>query len=335
MRYQLILLNFKRDKMKNNMLKLAFFFLTLMCRLLHADELPLNQLKQVADGLNIEGGIIYHKYLRQEQIWANLCVVLDRPFEDGFEWQELKNLNIFPLKEATILNYNESQVNFTYVTIMHYYITHAHQILTKPTDQIAKILIQVHRNSSGPCHLELLEQLLCQCYPNLNAVKQITNDSSKSEYKLFSYFFPNLNVQLDYCYGVAPENLGEQGKYNEIDIVLSFSLVAGLHPAWKTGSLLIPNQYIPFYLKTAYLDSGKKYFVKNHLNQILYDLIENQDDEVLQIVNDHFKSLNPEKFHLKAEKLTLEVFKNAILLQVDGIFNPSQLPLIFKIYDLN
>ena len=89
--------------MKNRIVGLAFFFLVVMIHFLVADEFPLDQLKQVADGLNIEGGTIYHKYLRQEQIWSNLCVVLDRTFEDGVEWQELTNSNVFPLKEKVIV----------------------------------------------------------------------------------------------------------------------------------------------------------------------------------------------------------------------------------------
>lgn len=315
--------------MKNRIIKLAFFFLTVITNSLTAEEFPLDQLKNFADGLNIEGGIIYHKYLRQEQIWSNLCIVLDRPFEDKIEWQELTNLNNFPLKEAAILDYNEAQVNFIYATLMNYYITHAHKILAKPANQMARILFQVHRNTSGPRHIELLEQLLCQCYPDLKKVKQKKDTLSK--YELFSYFFPDINVLVDYCYGVAPENLGEQEKYSEVDIVLSFSLVAGLHPDWKSGSLLIPDQHIPFYLKNAYLELDRKYFIKNHLNEILSDLIKDQDDAVLQTINSSFYSFNPQKRNLKAKKVTQNDFKNAILLQVDGIFNPSQLPPTVKL----
>lgn len=315
--------------MKSRIIGFALFFLAVINHFLIAAEFPLNQLKKIADGLNIEGGTIYQRYLRQGQIWANLCIVLDRPFEDGVEWQELKNSNNFPLKEAVVLDYNESQVNFTYATVMHYYITHAHQILDKPTNQIAKILIQVHRNTSGPRHTELLEQLLCECYPDIEKIKQTTVSLSKSKYELFSYFFPNMNVQVDYCYGVAPENLGTQEKYNDKDIILSFSLVAGLHPEWKSGSLLIPDQHIPFYLKNVRLAIDEKYIVQNHLNQILYDLIKNQSDEVLQTINDHFYSFNPQK--RRAKKLLQEDFKNATLLQVDDLFNPSQLPQTFNL----
>ncbi len=70
---------------------------------------------------------------------------------------------------------------------------------------------------------------------------------------------------------------------------------------------------------------------KSSLTQILSDLIKNQDDVVLEEINNYFYSLNPQKHNLKAKKLTTEDFKNAILLQVDGLFNPSQLPVTFKL----
>lgn len=313
--------------MKSSIVRFTLFFLIVVINSLTASQLPLAQLKDFADALNIEGGTIHQKYLQSEQIWSNLCVVLDRPFEDGVEWQELTNSNTFPLKEAAILDYNEAQVNFTYATIMHYYITHAHTLLDKPTSQTAKILIQVHRNTSGPRHLDLLEKLLCLCYPDLEKIKQEKETSSK--YERFSYFFPEQNVEVDYCYGVAPENLGERKKYSQVNIVLSFSLVAGLHPDWKSGSLLIPSKHIPFYLKDTYLASDSRYSTRNHLSQILCDLIESQNDEVLQKINEQFYSLNPQKHHLNAARLTQQDFKNATLLQVDGLFNPSQLAPTF------
>lgn len=317
--------------MKKKIVCFALFILAVINSPLTADDYPMNQLRHFADGLNIEGGTIYRKYLQREQIWSNLCVVLDRPFEDGMEWQELTNSNIFPLKEAAILDYNEAQVNFAYATVMHYYITHAQQIAAKPANQKGKILIQVHRNTSGPRHIELLEQLLCQCYPDLEKVKHTRNAPTKSKYELFSYFFPNINVEVIYCYGVAPENLGELGEYSDVDIVLSFSLVAGLHADWKAGSLLIPNEHIPFSLKTVLLAKDSEYSVENHLNLILFDLLDKQSDEVIEIINKNFCSLNPQKNSHKAKKLTCEDFKKATLLQVDGLFNPSQLPPLFKL----
>ncbi len=229
---------------------------------LTAAEFAMNQLKLVVDGLNIEGGTIPLKYLKSNQIWANLCVILDRPFEDGVEWQELTQFNCFPLKEASIPDYNEAQVNVAYANMMYYYIMHSHELANKGHEQTVTILLQVHRNTSGPRHLELLEHILLECYPELEGIKQIK--PSMSKYELFTYFFPKLNVEVVFCYGANPENLGEMGKYQAVDVILSFSLVAGMHPVWKSGSLLIPEQFIPFSLEDVIFSPRKRYFVENH-----------------------------------------------------------------------
>jgi hypothetical protein len=211
----------------------------------------------------IEGGRIPRQYLQKGQIWANLCIVLDRPFEDGMEWQQLTDSNPFSLKEASITSYNESQVNYAYAMIMHYYITHSHEISNKANEENVKMVVQVHRNRSGPRHIELLEQLLLQCYPELDGVKQVVHSSSK--YELFSYRFSNLNLEVTFCYGSTSERLrelAELGKYQEADVVLSFSLVAGLHPAWPSGSMLIPVNHVPFSLKDVAFFPGRQYSVK-------------------------------------------------------------------------
>lgn len=311
---------------------IIFLFLSIS-HSLEATDFPMNDLKFFADGLNIEGGTIPQKYLRKDQVWANLCVILDRPFEDGMEWQELTNLNTFPLKETTLLDYNEAQVNFAYATIMHYYMTHAHQIVNQSKDQVIKILIQVHRNTSGPSQLELLKNLILECYPYFQGFRQQKATSSK--YELYTYFFPFINVEIDFCYGAVPENLGKIKKYEEFDIILSFSLVAGLHPDWKSGSLLVSDHYVPFSLKQLILSPNEEYFIRNHLKEILPDLIENQSKEGLRVINQQFGSLNFNKSHMQAKPLTKEDFKEATLLQVDGLFNPSQLPLNFKLVTIS
>ena len=293
---------------------------------LTAAEFSMNQLKLVADGLNIEGGTIPKHYLRRNQIWANLCLILDRPFEDNVEWQQLTNSNVFPLKEASILNYNEAQVNFAYATVMHYYITHSHLITNKPDKQLVKMVVQVHRNTSGPLQLELLEQLLLQCFPELEGVKQFSPSSSPCP-ELFAYLFPQMNLKVAFCYGSTPENLEKlRKKYDGADIVLSFSLEAGLHASWKSGSLLIPDQYVPFSLKNLVFAPQAQYLVRNHLKEVVSDMINQQDERILKIVNEKFKSLNSLKSNLDAKKLAPEYYKEAVLLQVDNKFNSSQLP---------
>lgn len=321
--------------MINRIIRFIFVVTAAIVITLNAEELPISQLKHVADGLNIEGGTIAHQYLKRGQVWSNLCVVLDRPFEDGIEWQELTNRNSYPLKETSILEYNEAQVNYAYAIIMHHYITKAHEIIGKPEDQTAKILIQVHRNSSGPNHIDLLEKLLIACYPELAGTRQTSQSESRSKYELFSYEIPHLNVNIDYCHGAAPQNLGELGRYRDSDIVLSFSLVAGFHEEWISGSLLVPDIFIPFTLKEGRIEAQNSYTINNHLKQALFEIVSNQDNAVLEKINHHFSSLNPQKGDLKARKFYSADFKNAILLQADGMFNPSQLPQIITIDRIN
>jgi hypothetical protein len=292
-----------------------------------AEEYPMSQLKQIADGLNIEGGTIPHRYLLPGQIWSNICVVLDRPFEDGQELMGLTQQNTYPLKEASIVDYNEAQVNYVFTSMLLYYIQNAHKIADVPLSQKAKVLIQLHRNSSGPKHVELLEQLFQSCYRG----EYHRYAPKASPYEICVYEFPHLNVEASFCFGSDPDKLGSLGRYHQVDIVLSLSLVSGFHPDWKSGSFFIPHEHIPFSLGTATISMKDKYFVLNNLFQVLPEIIKDQDEGVRQIVNEKFLSLNPGKQTLRAEKMTLSQFKEAVLLQVDGNFNPSELPPQFKL----
>lgn len=289
------------------MKKIIFFFLCFFAYA-YAQTRPLADLKNVADGLNIEGGSVCD-YLKEGKIWANLCVILDRPFADGIEWQTITDTNPFPLKEASLSDYNETQVNLAYALFLKYYIEQAHSIVKKPKTQPVKILLQVHRNTSGPHHLSLLRELVDLIDP-------------KQE-----------NVELIFSYGTRPEHLAKEGKYDQADIVLSFSLVAGLHPQWPSGSLLIPKEHIPFSLKTLALEIDKKYLSRNHLLRALPEVIAQQNDNLIAQINARFPSKNPEKKGLRAKRLRSEDFKEATLLQVDDMFNPSRLPSQFSIID--
>ncbi len=170
-----------------------------------------------------------------------------------------------------------------------------------------------------------------ECYSQDQGIKQ--KYASSSNFELFSYYYPTDNVEVSFCYGVAPENLGEIGRYKETDIVLSFSLVAGLHPEWKSGSLFIPKRHIPFSLNEVTLDLETGYLIYNHLEKALPEIVKQQDADVIKIINEEFASLNQQKQDLKAVKLSERDFKEATLLQADGIFNPSQLPPKFNLIE--
>ncbi len=67
-----------------------------------------------------------------------------------------------------------------------------------------------------------------------------------------------------------------------------------------------------------------------YLKKVLVDMIADQDERSVKIMNKKFRSLNEHKKHLQAQKIKLEDFKEGILLQVNGMFNPSLLPSTFK-----
>ncbi|MBI5346068.1 MAG: hypothetical protein HZB76_02875 [Chlamydiae bacterium] len=290
-------------------------------------EYQLKDLKLIADGLNIEGADTFIKYLRPGQIWANLCVILDRPFAEGVEWQEITDKNSYPLKETSIKSYNEPKVNLAYVLMLHYYLTNAHRLVNKSEQNEAVIIIQTHRNTSGPRQLELIENLLNECYPDMSKIKCCTDENCS--YELFTYFFPDLNVRAIFYYGALAEFIGKDGKFNNADIVLSYSLVAGFNPNWPSGSLLIPNEWIPFSLKSMQLNETKRYFAENHLQTSLREVLKEQNDELIATVNEKFSSQNPLKIKQKTQRLVLEDFYPCRVIQADKIFNPSKLPSTF------
>ncbi len=308
------------------MFKKLPILLCLLPALLAANVHPLNELHRYGDALNIEGGTIPREYLTDKQLWSNICVVLDRPFEDGSEWQEITDANIYPLKESSLPEYNEASVNLAYVSILHYYIVNAQELLGKSPDSEATVLIQVHRNSSGPKQLELLNNLLTRCFPELRSEKQ--EGAFKNE--LFRCFFPDLKVHVRFCFGVKSDSFIQQGIYNDADIVLSYSLVAGFNRDWQSGSLLIPKQWTPFPLSEMRIHQNQSYCCRNHLLEVLDTILKTQSNALINCVNENFHSPNPNKKQI-ADYLTRSDFKIANLLQVDGMFNPSQLPLCFEV----
>lgn len=285
----------------------------------------LDQMHLFSDGLNIEGAIIPQKYLRQNQIWANLCTVLDRPFLDGVEYDAIAKNNCFSLKEASLLEYNENEVNLAYVITLYHYITKAHVIVKKRKSDELKIVVKVHR--SGPQQLELMERLLTKCYPELHGEKLESDGCYEDE--LFTYHFSLVNVQVRFCYGVKPEFFGDE-KYSDADIVLSYSLVAGFNPQYKAGTLLIPTAWIPLALGNMELSINKKYTARNHLQEAISEILTLQNERVLKTVNE-CTSENPQKKH-SAKKLTLDDFKQAVLAQADGLFNPSKHPKTLQVF---
>lgn len=285
----------------------------------------IDALKSYADGLNVEGGLPA-KHLSKNQIWANLVVVLDRPFDDGMDLSEITAQNSYPLKESSILSYNEPQVNLAYLNVIHYYIIHAHAIANKPDGEIVRLTVQVHRNGTGLPHLALLEKLLQKGYPDLLGMKDFLKGSVNNS--AFTYYYPMHNVQVEFRYGYSQDTITN---YSNQDIILSIGLASGFNSGWKSGTLLVPDRFVPFELGTMTLFQSMAFDAKNHLAEALPAIIENQSSQLVDLINKDFLSPNKVKAHQVASRLKHEDFHKATLLQADGLFNPKDLPWEFNV----
>lgn len=278
---------------------------------LSLNEYSLKDLHHFADGLNDEGGTL-EQYLKDHQVWTNLCAVLDRPYEDGIEFDDLtkrKNEMGYQMKEQAIPYFNERQANLAYAMVMHYYISHAHAIAKKKSHESVTIHIHTFRKSDGPSHLQLLKNMLEIIDPDLHLRQNITI--------LFSY-------------GIVPNiyhNKEALERFRNADIILTFSVILGMNKEWPSGTLLIPNKWIPFSAQKLELYCDKAYHGRNHLAESIRDLIASEtNQDVVQRINTVYHSMNTEKKDQKARALTEDDFKQATLIELNGFkFNPSKM----------
>lgn len=278
---------------------------------------PLNEIYQYADALNIEGGTVWQR-LNPNQKWVNICYILDRPLLNGVDLAQITKKNEYPLKESSIEEYNEPQVNYNTATILHYYIQNAHQIAKRPKEETTNIVVQVHRDTSGNKHFKLIEKLLLEGYPDDE--NQKIPPFKKAHNSLATYYYPKYNTQIDFRKGARDDSLNG---FENADIVISVSLAAGLNPSLQSGMMVVPRAFIPMNLEHNKVRTDQTYFAQNHLFEALDDIVKTQSENTLAIMNDKFKSLNPSKHHLKAKKLKTSDFRPITVLQVSKIFNPN------------
>lgn len=242
-------------------------------------------------------------------------------FEKGLDLAEITENNLFPLKESSIAAYNEAMVHYAFLTTIHYYITHGQEISRKNRDGITRIVVQIHRNTSGTNHLYTLEELMWTAFKELNPVKLAS--AGMAENTLFSYYYPGSKTLVEYRIGYSPQTLDN---YDGQDIVISLSLASGFKSEWESGTLMLPERFIPFNLQTMTIYQSRVNRVSNHLIKVLPDILENQNFAILQSVNTFYRSPNINKSSQKARILSAMDFHSATLLQADGTFNPKSLP---------
>lgn len=313
----------KELNMKLNFYILLFIFFIYNNIIAKDDKYQLNQIHQWSDVLNIEGGTIAKK-LSANQKWFNVATVLDRPYLDGIEFEYMAKNKKFDLKESDITQYNELQNLFVHITLLKYCIDNAHKISNKKNNECVKIVVQVHRPKSGIKYISILDDILKKTFVEFSTYKKI---EGKLANELFGYELPN-NVSINFRYGSEAHTLIG---YENADIVISISLVAGFNPNFKSGDIVVPTNFVPMDLNTMTLFLKEQYYVKNYFFEELENIIRSQKKETLDVINNNFNSPNKDKFKLKAQEFTKKDFNEVTVLHVNKNFTPSLLPQEFVV----
>jgi len=275
-----------------------------------ADEMK--ELSRFADGLNIEGGVIPSQHLREGQIWANVGFILDRPFDNCVDLDELTQANHYPLKEASIRDYNEPQAALVQALAIRYYLLYGRELFGRPI----RMAVHVHRNRSGPLHLRVIERLIETCLEDLGPDK------------IADRHYQILGHDVTLSHGTLRPFSEEFG---DIDVILSISLFSGFHPRWISGTPALPEHFIPFDLHSLLMVRSAGFPSQNHLLKALPDMIGLQTAALIAKINQEFPSANPNK-QWKATPLDAGDFKRAIILQANGMFYPKQMKTTFDVY---
>lgn len=284
-----------------------------------SNTVMLKDLYQYGNAFNIEGGIPALNL--QGGDWINLVAILDRPFIDAKTLEEITQENIYPLKESSILGYNEARVNLAITTILMYYILHGRQIRRK-TDQ--KMIFQIHRGSSGKLQLDLYKRLLRSAL-GTEVIEYPANPNIPGSYGTWS--IPAYNTTLEYRFGYWNEFLSN---YGDADFLFSFSLAGGLTPNYPTGTLEVPVSFIPFNEEVTppALYLGQKYSVTNRLMQDLDSIFSSPiQQQLISIINNNpgFLSPNPEKQFMAMPISANDFVRGTTDLQIKGLWNPKNI----------
>lgn len=297
-------------------------YFTVIFNFTHASQpttITLAELYQHGDGFNIEAGTPFF-HLNQQQIWLHLAAVLDRPLLDGKTLAEITTHNPYPLKESSIAQYNEAQVNLALALITIYYLQQGHTLLQKPANELMTICLQVHRNSSGLAQVKMLQTLLAAV---INFTPLENQQLSATPGFITAWYLPAYHAKLEFRIGYAPETIGY---YQHADIIFSFALVGGLNPNYPSGTLLLGQEFIPFDVDQNVVRKCDRYQTRNHLlTEITKVITQPLQQELLQLINSSAALLspNPAKQALLATPLTSADFKPATIFQISRLFNPT------------
>jgi hypothetical protein len=256
-------------------------------------------LPNYGDGFNIEGGKVAG-LLSEKQLWGNLNLILDRPFIEGKTLKTITEENNYPLKESSLLSFNDHQALYAYLLCSDYMIDQGRSLLKKEKDDSLNLLIHIHRNRSATAMQDMIETAFDNYYLSQDNYRQ---------------------TQLDFQSGYVEKNLSG---YKDYDIVFSLSLMGGLNPQLKSGTLTLSHTFIPFDEVAKELKLSQKYSCSNLFLTHLDDLLKQQNNKMLDSINDFFESPNPFKKGEKAIFLKKEDLIPSTVLQITDLWYPTQ-----------
>lgn len=201
-------------------------------------------LGRVAAGLNIEGGYPAMDHVKGKCRWVNMVSVLDRPLIDNLSFEELKAIvvkNKYKLLEAGVDNLDEKRLLQILITIFAFYVT-----------KYKSIIVHIHQ---APEDAQGLQEILLQSFIALKEEKKNQVDCKvewRTDHPVYKRPQPPIR--------------------DDVECFLSFSQCAGFLSCQPPGTLLIPNRFTPFDVKTNTVHSSKAYQVNNSLQEDIVEI---------------------------------------------------------------
>lgn len=253
---------------------------------------------------NIEGGLPALKLQKNntKSLWANLVVILDRPWEDItfdelFRQVEEKK---YKMLENGINCLNEHKFLIAYMSIILYYLNNGHKLLNLEKNKLLHIKIHLHQDKRFNKILQLIELYLIQLHDHIKNPFRVTYASD------------------NWTYMTTDE------KYDDTDILLSFSQCVGLDSKLVPGTLIVPNEFIPFDIQNNKIHICDKYNVVNDLIEKLPMIFESK---YVSIATDHINSKyvsdNESKKNHIGTIINEHDFIVTPVLQLNGLWNPT------------
>lgn len=252
-------------------------------------------LEAIKEGLLLEHGYLQKSGEPRQVNFYCADAILDRPL--------IKKVNLgqitkeseekgYSLKESLLEDYDEALVNQAFLALLSKNTNSVHGRFNIPENKTVRFTAQIHRGSSGMKQVKLLVDMLNVMYGPHVQINTLLDTGKECFYKLA---FDN-KVELIFRNGYLPYTLkGYLGSY----FVNNLGLVMGLSPDILSGKVVIPTIFLPFNQVTLELFEYQKRTTKNHLKEIVDDVLADNDlqSKVLTVIksNPKFQSQNKAK----------------------------------------